>query len=176
MQPPSVFDHRRSSLQEYAKSQLPVQFSFIGKYVVKLKQFKKKGARQSGKFCLLCFIEEIDKLQVTNANVDVFTDEEDKAHVAKIMDAISKAYGASWGAAVNANKHGRKHVGSQLKLDHLFIKSVGDLLTYWAMYHLGILENSDGATSVARLNANITFENVTTWWSTKSGKQGYHKD
>ena len=101
MQPPSVFDHRRSSLQEYAKSQLQIQFAFIGKYVIKLKQFKKTGARQSGKFCLLCFIEEIDKLQLTNANVDVFTDQEEKEHVAKIMGAISKAYGASWGATVN---------------------------------------------------------------------------
>ena len=70
MQPPLVFEHRRSLLQQYAKAHLEAKFPAIGKYYAQLKQFVKPDARKSGKFCLLCFIEQIDKSRLVMVNTD----------------------------------------------------------------------------------------------------------
>ena len=68
----SVFEHRRSLLQKYATSQLERSFPAVGKVIGKLKQFKKTDDRKSGKFCLVCFIEEMHKVQLVNFSIGDF--------------------------------------------------------------------------------------------------------
>ena len=86
----SVFDHRRSLLQSYAKAHLDVRFPQIGNFMEQIRQFKKPDQRKNGKFCLICFITEIDKHQIVSADIDSMTSEQSDDHVRKILAAITK--------------------------------------------------------------------------------------
>ena len=107
---PSVFDHRRSLLQQYAKAHLETIFPAIGKYFAQLKSFVKPDARKSGKFCLLCFIEEIDKSQLVIVDTDSLSETQVIDHIAKIKNATAKSYGASWNTK-KALKSMQKNIG-----------------------------------------------------------------
>ena len=103
-----MFDPRRSLLQQYAKAHLETIFPAIGKYFAQLKSFVKPDARKSGKFCLPCFIEEIDKSQLVIVDTDSLSETQVIDHIAKIKDAIPKSYGASWNTKTSAEKHAKK--------------------------------------------------------------------
>ena len=92
----SVFDHRRSLLQSYAKAHLGRRFPEIGNFMQQIRQFKKPDQRKNGKFCLICFITEIDKNQIVSADIDSITSEQSDDHVGKILAAVKKSYGSSW--------------------------------------------------------------------------------
>ena len=84
MPPQSVFEHRRSLLQQYAKANLEATFPAIRKYYSQLKQFVKPDLRKSGRFCLLCFIEEIDKSQLVIVDTDSLSADQVNEHIKNI--------------------------------------------------------------------------------------------
>ena len=127
---------------------------------MRFKQFVKPDSRKSGKFCLLCFIEEMHKSQLAIVDTDVLSEAEVNDHIAKIKNTIGKSYGASYNKTKDSEKHGKKHPLSQLDSKFLFIKSVADLIMYCRMYHLGILEGSNGATNVDPISPSTTHEEV----------------
>ena len=83
-----MFDPRRSLLQQYAKAHLETIFPAIGKYFAQLKSFVKPDARKSGKFCLSCFIEEIDKSQLVTVGTDSLSETQVIDHMAKIKTQL----------------------------------------------------------------------------------------
>jgi len=90
-----VLTHRRPLLQKYAKAQLQSKFPSICKFLVELKAFVKPDARKSGKFCLICFIEEVEKLEIASVETKSLSDEQIREHVEKIKNAFKTSYGAS---------------------------------------------------------------------------------
>ena len=87
----SVFQHRRSLLQSYAKAHLETRFPQIGTFLDKIKSFQKPDDRKQGQFCLLCFIEKIDEQQIMAVDVVSMSEAGQNLHVENIFAILNNS-------------------------------------------------------------------------------------